>query len=267
MTGFSFVGVLFTTVDLWNNWLKNVAVLFFVLFYVMAVYFLNSFADYESDIKSKRLKIIGSISKSKYISLFVIFCILFSSLAIYINVKAFVFSASAMALWSLYYLPPLRLKSSYLIGTIIHFVAGILHFHSGYCSYADYSQSSFAVSVYFALLLSIGHFHHELMDYESDKAAGNRTTAVRIGIDKIHYLRTGLTLLTLIYWIALFFRGYTSKTELCVFLIPTAVLLILSFALRQNEVKRFQKISRTIFLVAGLFLLGIKVIALAKNYF
>ncbi|MCG3167495.1 MAG: 1,4-dihydroxy-2-naphthoate octaprenyltransferase [Bacteroidia bacterium] len=267
MTGFSFAGVLFTPPDLWNDWLKNISVLFFVLIYVMAVYFLNSFADYESDVKSQRLEIIGTISKSKYISFFVVFCALFSSLAIYIDIKTFIFSISAMILWSLYYLPPLRLKSTYLIGTLVHFIAGIFHFHSGYCSFADYNESSLAISIYFALLLSVGHFHHELMDYEADKAAGNLTTAVRIGINKIQYLRTGLTLLTLIYWIVVFLMNYTSKEELLVFLVPTTLLLMMSALMKQNNVKKFQIISRALFLLAGFILLGIKITELAKNYF
>ncbi|MGE3825851.1 MAG: UbiA family prenyltransferase [Bacteroidia bacterium] len=260
MTGFSFIGILFTETQTWNNWLKNITVFVFVLCYVMAVYFLNSFADYENDIQSKRLKIIGNLSKTNYFTLLVVFGILFSLLAISININVFVFCILAFLLWLIYYLPPLRLKSSYLLGTLVHFTAGIFHFHTGYCSYNTYNLGSMAISVYFALLLSVGHFHHEIIDYESDKVSGSKTTAVRIGINKMHLLRTTLSGFTLIYWITIYLTGFTDKIEFGLFFIPTATLLVMSGIMREKEVKIFQNSSRSMFLIAGFLLLIIKTI-------
>lgn len=233
----------------------------------MTVYFLNSFADYESDIKSKRLKVIGNLSKWNYIRLFSAFGILFCFFAISINLKVLIFSCLSLLLWASYYLPPLRLKSTYLLGTLVHFTAGIFHFHTGYCSYADIGKSSIAVSIYFALLLSTGHIHHELIDYKSDKLSGNKTTAVRIGVRKTLALRTILAGIALLYWTGIYLKGFCNKTEFILFALPSGALFIMSAIISEKEIKKFQKISRSIFLISGIVLLLIKLFMLAKNYF
>ncbi len=266
MTGFSFIGILFTDVSGWTNWLKNITVFFFVFFYVLAVFAMNSFADYEKDKHSKRLKIVGDISKQTYIQLFILFCVLFGVLSYAVNVTVLILSLSSLLLWGFYYLQPLRLKSTFLGGTLIHLLAGVLHFHTGYCSYQEYGIESLTISINFALLLSAGHFHHEIMDYDDDKSTGSKTTAVRIGKDKVLLLRTVLIAFTLFYWNTLFFFNIIETIAFYAFVVPTATLLIMSLIMRDKEIKKFQKISRAIFLIAGIAMILVKLAANA-NYF
>ncbi len=255
MTGFSFIGVLFTDEQGWWDILKNCTVFLFILFYVTTVYFLNSFADYKADIHSARLKDIGKISRANYIWLFVFFALLFFIFSLLINTTVFFLSLSSLCLWCLYYLPPFRLKSSLFGGTGIHFLAGILHFLTGYCCYSKLNESSIIVAVFFALLLSVGHFHHEILDYDADKISGNKTTAVRLGLVKMYYLRITLILITLIYWIAVFTKGYVDGTAFVIFIIPTFALAVLALMLHQGQARLFQQVSRGMFLLAGLVLL------------
>lgn len=261
MTGFSFNGILFTETDNWLNPLKNLKVFLLVFFYVMAVYSLNSFADYKGDIQSQRLKIIGNLAKSTYLTLLILFVVLFSMISISLGIIVFLTSIFSFSLWIVYYLPPFRLKSTFLAGTFAHFVGGILHFHIGYNCYETFDKISIAVATYFALLLCTGHLHHEMIDYEADKNSGNRTTAVRIGLDKIHYLRTLIAATALIYLSTIYYYDFIGKTEFAIFAFPTTGLLIISAILKGNELKSFQKISRNMFLCAGLLLLAVKLYA------
>lgn len=238
----------------------------FISFYVLAVYAMNSFADYDKDKNSERLKLVGNISKSTYTTLFVLFCVLFGFFAYTINITVLILSFAALLLWSTYYLSPLRLKSTFLGGTLIHFLGGILHFHTGYCSYEAYNFNSLAISIYFALLLSAGHFHHEIMDHDDDKASGSKTTAVRIGTSRVLLLRTFLIGFTLLYWVSIYFMNITGIGELIIFSIPTATLFAMSILMQDKNIKAFQKVSRSIFLMAGIALVLIK-LAEKAGYF
>jgi 4-hydroxybenzoate polyprenyltransferase len=231
----------------------------------MTVYFLNTLADYEEDIQTKRLSIIGAISRSTYQKLFVLFLCLFTSLGIAINTTVFTLSLIALLLWIMYYLPPFRLKSTFLLGTVIHLFAGILHFHTGYCSLYAFSERSVAISIFFALLLCVGHFHHETIDYEADKVSGNRTTAVRIGISNVFRLRSILIGVTLVYYSIIYWKNYVGNDEYALFVIPTVILFILSIILKENSVLSFQTISRSLYLLAGIMLFFLKLTAL-KNH-
>ena len=258
MTGFSMIGVLFAGKPFWEDAIKYAKVCLFVLCYVMCVYFLNSFADYKSDLKSVRLKDVGKISRSNYLVLCVLFFIFFILLALNINMQVFLLSLTAFFLWTLYYLPPFRFKSSLFGGTFIHFLAGVLHFHTGYCCYGNINESSIIVSVFFAMLLSIGHFNHEILDYHDDMLSNNRTTAVRIGLARMYYLRTGLIFFALLYLITVGLMGRVDKTAFEIFTAPTVALFLISFILHNKEAKKFQKLSRALFLFSGLALLVVR---------
>ncbi len=267
MTGFSFIGILFAGVELWSNPLKNGIVFLFILFNVIAIYAMNSFADYENDVQSQRLKIIGNLSKRDYVTLFILSFLLFSATGLWLNKTVFLLGVSSIILWALYYLPPVRLKSGYFTGTAAHVIGGIVQFHSGYCCYSGFNMSSLVISVYFTLLLTTGHFNHELMDYEADKKSGSKTTAVRIGIKKVQILRTLSAIIGLVYLTATYLWGYLTLIEFMPFFISSAMLVIMSAIMKEDMVKRFQKLTRTVFLLSGLLLLLAKTFEFVKFYF
>jgi 4-hydroxybenzoate polyprenyltransferase len=267
MTGFSFIGILFTDVELWVNPIKNSIVFLFILFNVIAIYGMNSFADYENDVQSQRLKIIGNLSKRDYVTLFIVSFLLFSATGLWLNKTVFALGVSSIVLWALYYLPPVRLKSGYFTGTVAHIIGGVVQFHSGYCCYSGFNMSSLVISVYFTLLLTTGHFNHELMDYEADKTSGSKTTAVRIGVKKVRILRTLSATVGLIYLTAIYLEGYIALIEFILFFTSSAALVILSATMQEDKVKIFQKLSRTVFLLCGLLLLLAKTVEAVKLYF
>ena len=262
MTGFSVIGVLFTDSKNWIDLGKDILSLLIFIFFVLAIYCLNSFADYKDDSQSVRLKSVSLISRTAYLRMFVLCTILFSGIGLIISYFVVLSCLLSVILWCFYYLPPIRLKSSLLGGTVIHFLAGICHFHIGYSCFKEPSFFSLCISVLFAMLLSAGHFNHEIIDYDSDKIAGNLTTAVRIGINKATNLRTLLILLSIAYWTTVFYLKVIVALPFIIFLLPTCALLIFSVSLRHKGPELFQKLARGAFLIAGIILLIIQLFKL-----
>jgi 4-hydroxybenzoate polyprenyltransferase len=261
MTGFSFIGMLFSPWLEQGEVTKTITVILLVVSYVMSVYFLNSYADYETDIKTSRLNNIGRIPRSIYLKMLVLTTIIFSLLAVSINYSVAILSLTSLSLWHFYYLPSWRLKSTFLLGTLAHFIGGILHFHIGYSSYATPDTHSIAVAVYFALLLCMGHANHEIIDYEADKQSGIKTTAVRIGPGPMRNIRSVFAGIAVLQWI-LIHLSFSEQgwSEFAIFLIPTIAILFASIFLNDRQANVFQCISRSLFLLAG-------IIFLIQNYF
>jgi len=241
MTGFSFVGILFASTISFS---ALPLVIGFTVSYVMAVYFLNSLAGYHHDKKSDRLEVVSSISKSTYLILFLIATLSFGTLSLLVNLEVFILCISALTVWIAYYLPPFHLKSSFLGGTLAHFVCGILHFHMGYSSFTHINLGSIFISMLFALLLSIGHINHELLDFSPDKKAGLKTTAIRIGTRKAIYLRTFLTIILGVLLIALWQSGKLTTIETLVFAPAVLLMVLFSGFYFKNDPKVFQRVSR-----------------------
>ncbi|MDX2003025.1 MAG: UbiA family prenyltransferase [Chitinophagales bacterium] len=263
MTGFSFVGVLFTDPSSWANPSIFLPLLLYVAFYVMAVYFLNSYADYAADMLSERLKNVSKLSRSKYLGLLVLACMAFSALSYYISYILLAICWLGMLLWFFYYVPPFRFKATLFGGSIIHFIAGIVHFQMGYCSYQPFSSNSLLISIFFATLLCIGHLHHEIIDVENDTLAGYQTTAVRIGVKRMLQLRTATIAIATIYLSVLLAMGIIEAMDFNLLLLPTLILLVNSILLKGNKHQTllFQYISRGVFLLFCFLLLVIKWLA------
>lgn len=260
MTGFSFIGILFADVEKWFDILLFSKTAAFILFYVMSVFFLNSYADYEYDIQSERLQDNSIIPRSRYFYLLLASTVVFSILSFSINTTVFLITISSLLLWVLYYTKPVHLKARFLGGTFAHFLGGILHFHMGYGSFSSPGEHSLIVSVFFALLLCMGHANHEILDFDSDKKSGIRTTAVRIGLDNIHYVRSGFAVASLVHLIVLFYTEHIHTFTMFIFLLPVAILVISSFLLEEKNPKTFLKISRYTIFVAGLALIAVRLI-------
>lgn len=251
MTGFSFVGLLF--VHKQNILTPKLAMLVVaVISYVIAVYFLNSFADYAADTTSKRLYFLQRLSRKKYLVSWLFFSVMFISLTASISAYSMLFCVVAMFLWMLYYLPPFRLKSTLFWGSIIHFVAGLLHFLSCYGAYDNVSIASILVGSYFSLLLCMGHINHELIDYEDDFKNNNRTTTVRLGKNFAAGIRSGISLVIFVYWLIIWWVGYVDTAAAILFTIANFVIVLVGLSLHnRNSERKFQYLSRLVYLMAG----------------
>lgn len=262
MTGFSFVGLLFAdSVCIKQHPTILLFVIGYVFVFVASVYSLNSYADYENDIRSERLKGLAKISSNVYWKLLVIGVVAFVLLSIMVNIYVLAINLAAFLFWLLYYLPPLRLKTTFGGGTLIHFGAGILHFHSCYCAFSALGADSLLISIFFAGLLSIGHVNHELLDFDDDLLNSQKTTTVRIGKRKAVLVRNTLILAVLIYLVILFSAGFLATGVFLLFFSSSLILFIISILTGQDNPLHFQKYSRALIFLMGLIIAGVKIIS------
>jgi 4-hydroxybenzoate polyprenyltransferase len=252
MTGFSMIGTMFTGIGPWDAPIDYLGCLGLCVVFVYCIYALNSFADHDEDANSERLRFTTEVSSSGYRALFLIFGIIFGFGAWYVDPSIAICGLIAILLWTTYYLPPLRLKTRVLWGTIIHWLAGIFHFQIGYCFFAPFDVSSLSISTYFGLLLATGHINHEILDYRNDRATGLRTTAVRMGTDKTHWIRSTMSILGLILLTGLFLANFISSIEFGSFALATGTMTIASILLKDQKPMTFQKVTRWSFLLAGM---------------
>jgi len=226
MTGFFIVAYLF---NFQENWLYLNASTFLsyisIWLYVMSVYFLNSYIDYEEDILNPRLSILSSVPRTVYLKLIFVFLLPALVNAWLIHWAFFTILLISWSIWAMYYVPPFRLKSKFPWGTILHFLSGITHFALGYMAYNWSILPSLKFGIFFALFLSIGHINHERIDARTDSTNGLKTGAVIYNDNFLKKIFISGFVLGQIYWSILFYLGYINLSYfLAFFYFPIIIL-------------------------------------------
>ncbi len=243
--------------------LTSMVYYFAILCYIASVYMLNSFADYDLDKVNPRLQYLSSFKKTSYLLWTVIFLLLSLCITFFLNRKIAVFFSFSYLLWYLYYCPPFRYKNSILIGTVIHFVSGILHFQIGFEVAQTAGYLSFMISLFFATLLSMGHLNHELLDLDADQKFGIKNTAITFGRKNVICLFYALFFLSQIYLLLMFKWKFIDKYELIPFLyLPViATLFVVGEKQKLLQPKYIQKLFRILLLISSIVLIALKLIA------
>jgi 4-hydroxybenzoate polyprenyltransferase len=87
-------------------------------------------------------------------------------------------------IWVLYSNPRMPLKGAApFAGTALHLIGGTLQALLGYTAISGDPRLGLSWCIYFALIFTAGHFFHEVLDWEADRAAGQRTVAIVFGPD------------------------------------------------------------------------------------
>ena len=105
--------------------------------------------------------------------------------------------AGIAVLSGLYSLPAIGGKGIPLFNSALHLVGGALHFLLGYVAFAALSWRAVAISCFFGLVFTAGHFTHETRDHDGDRLNNIRTNAVAFG--KRRSFLAGLALFSLAY--------------------------------------------------------------------
>ena len=140
---------------------------------------------------------------------------------------------------------------------MLHFVAQVLHFQMGTLLFAPMTAGSVFVSIYFALLFSAGHLHHEMIDQEGDREAGLRTGAVFFGRSRALGMSCGLFLLAHVCWLFLFLNHWIAWRELVPFMTAFFLQVVTLFVLLRKQptvsgvVLRHRTFYRVYYLLAG----------------
>ncbi len=203
--GFPLLGVLFSFPDLTGlfSWRVFVftAASFFVVFFIWAF---NGLCGLREDVKNLRFKYLSDGLHKDYLLLLLIS--LFCSLGLFLSLGSmFVWPLIFIFLLSFIYSYPAKgLKYRPWGGVVIHFVFEMVCFQMGWMLFKPISVYSVCISIFFAFLFSIGHMHHELIDYESDKNVGIRSSAVYFGKKKWAMIYHFSVFLCFLYWTILF---------------------------------------------------------------
>jgi 4-hydroxybenzoate polyprenyltransferase len=187
-TGFFIVGMLFATPAITeNNILVAVEFLGLCVLNGMAIYLINAGFGYEQDVVNHRLHYLQKYKRSSILVAGFLLLIIALILLYLFKHELLLPALSVYFIWIFYSLPN-GLKGIPIMGIVCAFIAQILHFHIGYLVFSGWNSESIFLSIYFALLFCGGHALHEVIDFEADKNAGVKTSAVFFGRRHLFYV-------------------------------------------------------------------------------
>lgn len=235
MSGFFVIGAFWSINDLSFSSVLNLFTVWAVSFFtILAVYAYNAAAGKSIDKSNKRLSSLEHFSKKTFNTLGSLFVLIAVFFALYLDIKIAFLAITIFAMWVSYAHPKFGLKQKVLWGTVLHFVAQILHFNMCYMVFEEISLFSILLSIYFSFCFAIGHLNHEIIDYDSDKKAGIKNSATSLGIKFNYNLIIGLLMSCLLYTSFLYGKEIISLLEYLFFIIPPIIHLILQISYRKN---------------------------------
>lgn len=229
--GFFMVGIIFSvppvTVD---NILHSFHFFFICLINGLAIYLINAGLGYRHDVSNERLKELQQLDRFKILLAGFIFALV--ALAwIYFFASNLLFpSVIVYFIWTIYSVPK-GFKGIPLMGMTSAFVAQLLHFHIGYMVFGHYSIYSIALSIYFGLLFAGGHALHEVIDYEPDKKARLRTSAVTFGRRTLFLVSNLIFAVAGVYLVIIAWAGIIEWKLIAPYLAAVVVQLAMLFKL------------------------------------
>ncbi|HOY31898.1 MAG TPA: UbiA family prenyltransferase [Bacteroidales bacterium] len=259
MSGFFIIGSFFG-IDEWNYniLIKLVMICFISFFTILSVYTYNAAAGKQADVFNKRLSALGKFSSLTYKISGIIFLLFSIALSALIHIIFPLLTLIVYLIWLVYAHPKWGLKHKAYWGTVLHFFAQILHFNMCYFAFKDVSIYSISLSVFFAIAFSAGHLNHEIIDYEADKHAQIKTTAVKHGIHKVLFTIIVLCAVNIFYCFVLKRMGIIDNTMSWLMIIPSFLHLSLYIIYAKNILKKSKLIRsfyRTFYLISILLII------------
>ncbi len=257
MVGFFVIGSFFAMPDL-----QATSCLRFLLYalgsflFVTSVYAFNAYGGYPKDKGNQRLSKLQNLSAQKFLSITLGTAFGFLFCFYSISPKIALLSILSYLFWMAYSYPQKGLKNYPIAGTIIHFITQVLHFQMGYLVFLPLDTVSYSVSIYFALLFSAAHFHHEVIDYQVDKQKNTKTSAVFFGQQPIEWVSLLMFSFAFIYWYILFHKAlliepifYCFAVAYCLQLITKISLTFINLAAKHLW---YRKLYRLYYFFAGI---------------
>ncbi len=267
MVGFFLVGSFFSIsaisfLSIQKLFVYSIAVFLFIT----GIYMFNAFSGYSSDVTNERLSFFYRKKPKEFLGFFSVFSVLSLWIFYVIDPILMRFAVIVLLLWVLYSLPKVGLKAFPVTGTVVHFISQVIHFQMGYVLFRPVDVTALFISIYFALLFSGGHFHHESIDYDADKRHGIQTSAVCFGDHMARNISFCIFCLSIIYWALLYYIKILTFWEF----LPFGIAFFahgVSFVIyaRKTQYSQYIKIHyralyRVYYLTAGLVLSVIKIV-------
>ncbi len=249
MSGFFIIGSFFGITDYADGEVfKKVAVVAVVTFFtILAIYAFNAWAGQREDKTNSRLKELVALKSSRYLLFGFVFLIVALVVSLLINNMVYTLMTIVIFfIWMLYSYPSKGMKYKPYWGTILHFIAQIIHFNLCYYIVRPLDFFAFFISVYFAIAFSVGHLNHELIDFEADKETEINNTVSKRGISFVLKLIWALCGFNTVYILILYLLKAINLYYFFVFCVPALGHLIL-FLIYYKNIKEKAAQVRTIY--------------------
>ena len=185
LTGFIIIGGIYSLM-----FISSIKALDFILLFgisyslMLSVYTANALLGKKHDKINPRLKSLTLFTSNYYLILTILLYSFSAILCLLFYPKTIGFQIAIFVLCFIYAIPGFG-KHLPLVGTFFHFFVGIIQFNFAFLFFAPISIHSFLISLYFALIFSAGHLHHEVIDYEADFKNKIKSSAVKWGFKTI----------------------------------------------------------------------------------
>jgi len=227
---------------------------------ITSIYAFNAWGGKANDANNLRLNKLSNISLSGFMIISLALLIAAMAIGWVIDVMLIVYIAIIYLLWVLYSYPKIGLKSRPYLGTVLHFVAEVVHFNMIFSVFGQTGKESMLISAYFGLLFAGGHLNHESLDYEPDQQSEIVTGAVKAGQQTTDRSAFILFFVAWIYWLALWIANIAGLASLVIFTLAWVMHAgIYLFYFRKiersiNARLNYRKFYRAIYALAGIAL-------------
>ncbi|PLX06983.1 MAG: hypothetical protein C0596_12675 [Marinilabiliales bacterium] len=259
MSGFFVIGGIFAIESFdYENILKLILLSIMSFFIVMSVYAFNAAAGKDQDKNNIRLQNLWDLKRSTFQLFSVVFFVISIFTSLYLKPISAILSLVIIIIWIFYSHPRYGLKQKAVWGTLTHFIGQILHFNLAFLIFSSISVESVLISMFFAIAFSSGHLLHEIIDYDADKRAVLKTSAISFGCKKTLAVLIGLLIINLLLLNILSIFDYINKVAFLFFL-PASffhlILLVHYYYSKKNSPIIIRNSYRVLYFISGVSLL------------
>lgn len=264
MSGFFIIGSFFA-IDSWSpDVIRQLFILWLISFFtILSVYSYNSAAGKTADQYNIRLEPLKKYTAKHYMIFGSIFFVIALCFSLAINPWFVPLNMVVLLIWIFYSHPKWGLKHKAYWGTVLHFIAQMIHFNMFYFAFKVPDTLSLILSVYFALAFSVGHLNHEIIDFHSDKEAGVTNTATKKGIRFAGWLVLFICLFNILFVLFAFQRNIINPVML-IFLLSPLIIHLFLYLLWFNQLNKYARRIRTfyriVYLICFLLLIILRIL-------
>ncbi|MBT5954807.1 hypothetical protein HOG98_08805 [bacterium] len=253
-----FIPFVFTLDDRQLSFRDSLFYFFGFFCFLASIYCLNSFLNFDDDLKNPRFKLQSLYSSRFFMGLFIFFCIfsgfVFSFLS---NTLLFIWACLSLFFWYVYSSSRWRLKLRPIIGGLLHWAAQFFLQLVAWQIWYPLSFNMIVFSSIFSLFSTAGYFRGLVTDYDSDQDVLGR---VRLSLSSVQLLARSVFLLS--YLLLCFWLNYLGMDSILTvfyfmfFLHVTVYVVFHRIRLVQRK-NRFIQLAYLLIFALGFLYLGI----------
>lgn len=168
-----------------DSWGQPGLLLFGSIALTFHIFIFNDWAGHDKDVRDPQREMLvftqHRISKRQVAGVALLLLVLANIIFWFVGSLTMLLGAAIASLSFLYSCSPNFGKHAPIVGSINHFLGGVVHFLLGYTLNHALDLNGLALSLFFGFVFAGGHLNQEVRDYEGDLLNDIRTTAVVFG--------------------------------------------------------------------------------------